>query len=420
MSYIKNAIIRDLTIRGIEGGGVARLGDNITTILSIDYYESIFEPTFEFVIQFVSREGVLSDVKLRGTEKASISITHDTGTLQFDDLVLTSFVQQESVSTSNAFAVRLSPKDIISNEQNRVTKRYDPKGKASVHVESILKSHIRTEFESDIEDTANSDGFFGNYWRPFRAIYWLARRSMSGSMPEDGSGTDRAGFLFWMTKSGYKFKSVDSIMSGKKDSKKEFQQSEVVDPGNENFDIHHPFFEYDQNIISQMQNSMYGEKRLYFNTNTLVHRNNRIPLSNEQIKQASLGNEDNKLKVNYDINETPTPHSVVLIDDGTMRMDGVIPTNGDGEYEPHKIITQARMRYQSLLSRSLRITVPYNLTLEAGDVIKASLIKSLSGSDEWLSGYYIIKDLRHGIHFTESGIQCLTHLRLVRDTPGDA
>ena len=420
MSYIKNAIIRDLTIRGIEGGGVARLGDNITTILSIDYYESIFEPTFEFVIQFVSREGVLSDVKLRGTEKASISITHDTGTLQFDDLVLTSFVQQESVSTSNAFAVRLSPKDIISNEQNRVTKRYDPKGKASVHVESILKSHVRTEFESDIEDTANSDGFFGNYWRPFRAIYWLARRSMSGSMPEDGSGTDRAGFLFWMTKSGYKFKSVDSIMSGKKDSKKEFQQSEVVDPGNENFDIHHPFFEYDQNIISQMQNSMYGEKRLYFNTNTLVHRNNRIPLSNEQIKQASLGNEDNKLKVNYDINETPTPHSVVLIDDGTMRMDGVIPTNGDGEYEPHKIITQARMRYQSLLSRSLRITVPYNLTLEAGDVIKASLIKSLSGSDEWLSGYYIIKDLRHGIHFIESGIQCLTHLRLVRDTPGDA
>ena len=420
MSYIKNAIIRDLTIRGIEGGGVARLGDNITTILSIDYYESIFEPTFEFVIQFVSREGVLSDVKLRGTEKVSISITHDTGTLQFDDLVLTSFVQQESVSTSNAFAVRLSPKDIISNEQNRVTKRYDPKGKASVHVESILKSHVRTEFESDIEDTANSDGFFGNYWRPFRAIYWLARRSMSGSMPEDGSGTDRAGFLFWMTKSGYKFKSVDSIMSGKKDSKKEFQQSEVVDPGNENFDIHHPFFEYDQNIISQMQNSMYGEKRLYFNTNTLVHRNNRIPLSNEQIKQASLGNEDNKLKVNYDINETPTPHSVVLIDDGTMRMDGVIPTNGDGEYEPHKIITQARMRYQSLLSRSLRITVPYNLTLEAGDVIKASLIKSLSGSDEWLSGYYIIKDLRHGIHFTESGIQCLTHLRLVRDTPGDA
>ena len=420
MSYIKNAVIRDLTIKGLEDGGVARLGDNITVVLSIDYFESIFEPVFEFIIRFTSREGVLSDVKLRGTEKVSIEISHDTGRLQFDDLVLTSFVQEESESTANTFAIRLSPKDIINNEKNRVNKRYDPKGKASVHVESILKSHIRTEFESDIEDTANADGFFGNYWRPFRAIYWLARRSISGSMPEDGGGSDRAGFLFWMTKSGYKFKSVDSIMSGKKDSKKVFQQSEVVDPGNENFDIHHPFFEYDQNIISQMQNSMYGEKRKYFNTNTLDWGAPELTLSNEEVKQSSLGDQDRNLKVNYDINETPTPRSVVLVDDSTMRMDGIISDKGENEYNPHKVITQARMRYQSLLSRSLRITVPYNLTLEAGDVIRTSLIKSLSGNDEWLSGYYIIKDLRHGIHFTESGIQCLTHLRLVRDTPGDA
>ena len=78
------------------------------------------------------------------------------------------------------------------------------------------------------------------------------------------------------------------------------------------------------------------------------------------------------------------------------------------------------MRYSLLHSQLMSIQVPCNILLEAGDVIKTSLIKSLSGNDEWLSGYYIIKDLRHGIHFTESGIQCLTHLRLVRDTPGDA
>ena len=47
MSYIKNAVIRDLTIKGLEDGRVARLGGNITTVLSIDYFESIFEPVFE-------------------------------------------------------------------------------------------------------------------------------------------------------------------------------------------------------------------------------------------------------------------------------------------------------------------------------------------------------------------------------------
>ena len=117
MSYIKNAVIKDLTIRGLEDGRVARLGGNITTVLSIDYFESIFEPVFEFAIRFVSREGVLSDIKLRGTENASIEISHDTGVLEFDDLVLTSFVQEESGSTVNTFSIRLSPKDLINNER---------------------------------------------------------------------------------------------------------------------------------------------------------------------------------------------------------------------------------------------------------------------------------------------------------------
>ena len=129
MSYIKNAVIKDLTIRGLEDGRVARLGGNITTVLSIDYFESIFEPVFEFVIRFVSREGVLSDIKLRGTESVSIEISHDTGVLEFDNLVLTSFVQEESESTANTFSIRLSPKDLINNEKNRITKRYDPNGK---------------------------------------------------------------------------------------------------------------------------------------------------------------------------------------------------------------------------------------------------------------------------------------------------
>ena len=44
----------------------------------------------------------------------------------------------------------------------------------------------------------------------------------------------------------------------------------------------------------------------------------------------------------------------------------------------------------------------------------------MAGNDEWLSGFYLIKDLRHTVHFRDNGIQCYTYLRLVRDTPGDA
>ena len=418
MSYIKNVLIKNLVISGLETGVDAVLGENITTVLSIDYYESIFEPVFEFEILFITNEGVLSDIQIRGTERVSLEIQHDSGTLEFDGLVLTSFCQNESESTANSFFIRVSPESVINNQKERCTKRYDPKVKASTHVENILKFNIKEVKDEmlDIEETANSDGFFGNYWTPFKAIYWLARRAMSGSMPEDGAGSDRVGFLFWMTKSGYKFKSVDTIISeGKKNGAIQYFQNDVVSD-NPNFDLYNCKFEYDQNIVKQMNSSMYGEKRKYFNLHTLFDTK-EVAFSKSKSKQAHLGDEE-MINLDFDLNENPSRTTRVPIVDFTMRMDGTI-NSGDGEYNPHKVISQSRMRYETLLCKSLRATVPMNIELEAGRVINVKLIKSMGGVDNWMSGYYLIKDLRHAVHFTENGVQCYTYLRLVRDTPGD-
>ena len=416
MSYIKNVIVRNLTISGLEDGKTAVLGDQITTLMSIDYFESIFEPNFLFEIRFVTIESALSNLKLRGTERVSIEIDHQSGTLQFDDLILNSFIMDSSESTASVFRIQCIPVDVINNEKNRLVQRYDPKVKTSTHVENILKSKLLVDGDLlDIEETANSDGFYGNYWRPHKGIYWLARRAVSASMPEDGGGTHRVGFLFWMTKSGYKFKSIDSIMSSSKDDVPVYVQNDVISDSS-NFDIYNPKHEYDQNIIQQMQQSLYGENRSYFNLHTLTV-SPIVPLSKSNLKQAHLGDEE-KVDLNDDINDIPTVPIRRVVADFNMRTDGTY-NNGDGEYNPHKTITESRMRYQSLLSRSLTITVPCNFELEAGDVISAQLIQSASGTDPWLSGYYIIKDLRHTVHFTENGLQCYTYLRLVRDTPGD-
>ena len=417
MSYLKQIVIKNLTISSVDGDKVAVLGDNITSVLSIDYYENIFHPNYEFEIVFVSVDNPLGDLELRGTETASIEIQHGSGTLEFDDLIVTSFIQNQSESTANTFTVRLDPVGTINNEKNRVTKRYSPDVKGTVHVENILKTQIGAgEDDIDVEESANPVGFFGNYWRPFKALYWIAKRSMSGSMPEDGDGTDRVGFLFWQTKSGYKFKSIDTMISdSKKETVFEYVQNDATSD-NPNFDLYNPTFEIDQNIILQMMNSMYGENRKYFNIHTLQVTDD-VAFSKSNAKQAHLGIED-ETKLNYDINERPTVPTRNIFMDYTMRRDGTI-NDGDKEYNPHKIISQAKMRYQTLLSRSLRATVPMNLKLEAGDVVSVKLIDSMKGTDKWMSGLYIIKDLQHSYITRKNGVQCYTYLRLVKDTPGD-
>ena len=417
MSYLKQIVVRNLTISSVDGDKVAVLGDNITSVLSISYFENIFHPTYEFEIVFVSVDNPLGDLTLRGTETASIEIEHPTGVLEFDDLIVTSFVQNQSESTANMFTVRLEPIGIINNEKNRVTKRYSPDVPGSVHIENILKTQIgASEDEIEVEESANPVGFFGNYWRPFKALYWIAKRSMSASMPEDGGGTDRVGFLFWQTKSGYKFKSIDTMIS---DSKKgdvfRYVQNDAISD-NPNFDLYNPTFEIDQNIVLQMMNSMYGENRKYFNLHTLQVTDD-VSFSKSNAKQAHLGEEE-VVKLNYDINERPTVPTRNVFMDYTMRRDGTI-NEGDKEYNPHKIISQAKMRYQSLLSRSLRVTVPMNLELEAGDIVDIKLIESMKGTDEWMSGLYIIKDLQHSYITRKNGVQCYTYLRLIKDTPGD-
>ena len=48
MSYLKQIVVRNLTISSVDGDKVAVLGDNITSVLSISYFENIFHPTYEF------------------------------------------------------------------------------------------------------------------------------------------------------------------------------------------------------------------------------------------------------------------------------------------------------------------------------------------------------------------------------------
>ena len=205
------------------------------------------------------------------------------------------------------------------------------------------------------------------------------------------------------------------ISESKKGSVFKYVQNDALSD-NSNFDIYNPTFEVDQNIIAQMMNSMYGENRKYFNLHTLQVTDD-VAFSKTNAKQAHLGIED-EVKLDFDINEKPTVPTRNVFMDYTMRKDGTY--NDDSkEYNPHKIISQARMRYQSLRSKALKITVPMNLQLEAGDILDIKIIKSMEGTDKWMSGLYIIKDLKHSYITRKNGVQCYTYLRLIKDTPGD-
>lgn len=416
MSYIKNVKITDFKITGLNGR-TASIGDGITAIMQFDWFESIFKPATYASLVLVSDQKMASALPIRGSEKVDITISHDSGTVQFQNLVVRGVSEPSTSSTQCVLQLSLTTPENIKQEAkaNRLVDRYDPKVPIHVHVENILKRI--TDKPYDIENTANSYGFFGNYWRPFKAIYWLAKRSISGG------GGDRAGFLFWETKTGYNFKSIDTISASAKNSVvQSFEQREYVneDDDSDNFKILAPFMEYNQDIISKMRKAAYGDNTKYFNPYSLpqAFQPEDTHTYTENFKKTDkLGTEDFE-QLDYGITDNPTAIDVQPFVSGTMTQDGTVDPESDSG-NPQKWLSQSNMKYQLIMSQSLRLTVPMNFKLEAGLPINLDLISPNTGLDNHESGVYLIKDLRHTVKFTERGADCTTNLRCIRDNYGN-
>ena len=382
-------VIKEKAQIELIGTEVSMVGKDIITILDVNCYECLYEPFFHIDIRFVATEGVFSNLKLRGTERASLLIEHPTGNIAYDDLFITKFVQTDSDSVGNIVSVTLQTEHIVNNETQRCYEKYDNSGNISSHVEKICKTHLKAS-ELDIEQTANSYGFYGNNWRPARTINWLANRSISKSMSEDGSGTERVGYCFWQSYrlgSKFNFKSLDTMISS--------------------------------NESESIQDGQFGSQTINYNIHTL-DKSETINKSKSQIspKQSHLGTEDElKVNSNFSIEEKAPLKKVQVIVDGTQSdeiKDGENPT---GEYNPHKIVDQNKIRHKSLTSKSLRVTIPYNMEVGAGEIINLKLIKSNEGTDSYLSGHYMVKDCCHSVDIKKG--QSLTHLRCIRDYQGD-
>ena len=96
--------------------------------------------------------------------------------------------------------------------------------------------------------------------------------------------------------------------------------------------------------------------------------------------------------------------------------------NVEGSGRSDADMAKAFSRYTLLFQQSLNINVPCNINLRAGDIIRGEI--PVSGPlqsqnkelDQELSGFYLIRSLRH--HFQLSEGKNITALNLVRDSYG--
>ena len=388
-------------------------------VVSVDYYESLYSPTVTANVMYVDAGGNLEDDKnkltsvkealpITGLEDLFFNITNETGELKF--LKKDAFkVSKAPVMTreSNRQAVLLSvvSPQLKQNNDDPIFDKY--KGKISDTVKKILKEKLKISNDKlDIEPTKNGYNFLGKGRGGLDLVLDLCKRSV----PVKGD----AGFFFYQTKSGFKFKSINELVSQKPEFTLVyfggFKQDNTDGSGNDNKIMIPPKFEKDQDVIKSLKGGVYRSRNIFFDPRTFCYEEVTYDISKEGVKKTLGGAPPFADDVK---SFTKTFHHI--LDVGSLDSNPSTEINND----PREWQASSVMRYNLLHSQVVHIQIPCNLKLEAGNVIKmeiesTSANKEEGAKDEQQSGNYLILNLCH--HFTDR--RSITSLTLVRDTYG--
>ena len=386
------------------------LSNNVTA--SVVITDSGFKAEGDKVNEGVS---VLDDLPIRGGERTDIVIEDNyKNQLRFPDGLYVNRVRDgDSGTQKETFSIDFASKEYFANEQSRVLARYE--GKISEHVDSII-----TEMGGTMENNDNTSlnyNFIGNDRKPFYTCTWLA----SKAVPDKDVGT-RAGYVFYQTRDGFNFRSIDNIFDGEP-NKKFIKNNTGELPQGYTANILDYSIESDIDLKQNLTLGTYNSRAIYFNPFAMDYYVKEFKYQEDKVGKAGkyFGGD----LVAEEFTQTPTRLMSHIFDVGAM-------PNGTGNdqlaqwkenstspnYDAENTMAQSVMRYNQMFSVKTNITIPLDLSIKAGDVVKCDF-PQVSGDNkpeknEQTGGIYMVASVCHRVTQRES----FSRLALVRDSFG--
>ena len=442
-------------------------------VAAIDYYEDVFSPTITMKVMILNESQNVTDqteeedeetgvepseaktkdfkalydgLPIRSGERCIIKVGANVeSNVQLDfseneqrQLFVTTVTNIVRDAKRELFTIHLTSREAVINETSRVYKRFKPDQRIDATVKQILKESLNVDEDySDVDPTANSYGFVGNLRKPFATLVWLAKKSVTTV-----NGGKSAGFLFYQTKSGFKYKSVDGLMrqplykikdkDGVEQQAPSYNYTEATmtfdgdtKPINNDFKILRFSFTRNNDLIKDLRMGTFCSSGMYFNPFSFKFETNvykrKDYVSKDEV--AMMGDETYvplKLKKDSDatIEDTATRALTGVVDIGVYVQKD---TDHLKKSDPLAHQMQSIARYNTLFSNLVDMVVPLNSNLEAGMVIECTFPKMSTTAkagnleDPQRTGAYIIKELCHHYDIEKA----YTSMKLMKDFPGD-
>jgi len=419
-------------IKANEGGTTSSL---LGGFVSLMYYESILQDSVKVDFIFadtgnsIDGKSVMEGLPVVGTEDFELEFEDNNGVkLQFgsdNNTLIVNKVTPRTVDTAKSVVtLNLVSEEFIRNEEGGSTINVRMDGKISDHIKMILEDYLKTEKDLDIEDTSNNYNFVGNNKKPYYTMNWLSK---FGVPSQDGESGSTAGFFFWETSEGFKFKSIDSLFA--QESKKRLIFNGTDDgkgiPAGYDGKILDQTTENRIDYQNKIRMGAYGTKLVVFNPFDCFYE--VVPQTAEDTEEGTTGGGEklpvfNKKFKNPSAEQNFTRTTFMLVDTGTLPsgkdVEEQVDKNEEPNFEAQTVLNQGIRRYNQMFQQQMSITIGGDFELHAGDAIYIDTPSVKAEKDDEMNketgGKYIISDLCHYVTSKET----YTKLNVVRDSFG--
>ena len=398
--------------------------------VQLQYYESILDNTVRVSTILVDsgdridEQSVsvleMEDMKLTGGEEVSLEMEDGYGQkLKFsgDSQLRIKAIHDAGEENVLSYMIDLWSKECLDNElvETRVTKRYD--GKISDSIESILKNALKTQKVIDTDETENLFSFLGRSEKPFYKCAWLAKRSIP-----TGSTGKSAGYLFFETADGFKFKSIDKLFGQNYKRKLIYTRTPDLPDA---YDAKILEYSYDSAIDVEkvlLTGALFKTELRATNFYDNKPRRNETSHKNQEDEDKMGGKEHPTIAKDLGLQDKATRVVVRYDKKGVLppgtNLEEQLKKSKSNDYDIDSIIRQSAMRYNQLFTQKLSMTIPGDFGLRAGDIVYCDFpemtTKNMRSVSHKKGGLYMIVDLCHLITTNKT----FTKLNLVRESIG--
>ena len=391
------------------------------------------------------QQSTIDGLPIRGGERTDFIIEDVYGhQLTIEEGLYVNRLRDVDAGTSkDVYFIDFATREFFANEQTRVIKKYE--GNIGDNVEKILKDVLKVTSDIEIDKTAVPYNFIGNDRKHFYICTWLASKSIPEIATQDGKSgiIGAAGYLFFQTRDGYHFRSIDKIFTGEPKKRYVYNNSPGLPEGYDakvlTYDI-----DSDVDVGQNLVMGMYNNRSIFFNPLSFSYEVRSFPEpevppvegqiveDKVQSKKEYLDKTENAAEkpadelIAKEFRESPTRLMSFVLDTGALpsgttsqeQLDKWKSDKAKSNYDVKNTLVQSIMRYNQLFTVKTKITIPGDFSIKAGDLVQCDF-PELSGNESKevnaeTKGIYMVASICHRI----TPDSTTSSLSLVRDSFG--